>query len=280
MRKHTNAITFVLAVLKYAFLILMAAISLGPLLWAFISSFKSYAEINSSALSFPSVLRFKNYADAFKYAPIGEFFLNSIIIVCSSIILTLFCVCPCAYVVSRFKFKAGAIIVFFISVALLLPAQALSQPLFTLLNALSIFDTKRGLIFVYSAFGIPITFFIMASYYRTIPKEMEEAAYIDGAGFFRTFGSMVLPLAKPGIMTAAILQFINTWNEFYFALILTSGKTARTIPIALNYYLGTFANNYAALFAAVMMTVLPTIVVFIIAQDQVTESLTAGAVKG
>jgi raffinose/stachyose/melibiose transport system permease protein len=216
----------------------------------------------------------------FKYAPIGRFFLNSIVITGLSIGLTLFCVCPCAYVVSRFKFKARSIIILIVSAALLLPAQALSQPLFTLLNALSIFDTKRGLILVYSAFGIPITFFIMASYCQTIPREMEEAAYIDGAGFLRTFGTVVLPLAKPGIMTSAVLQFINTWNEFYFALILTSGRTARTIPIALNYYLGTFANNYSALFAAVIMTVLPTIVIFILAQEQVVESLTAGAVKG
>jgi raffinose/stachyose/melibiose transport system permease protein len=280
MREYKTTAAFVLTVFKYAFLAFIALVSLGPLLWAFISSFKSYAEINSSALSLPSSLRFKNYADAFKYAPIGIFFLNSVIITGSSIVLTLFCVCPCAYVVSRFKFRARGIIILLASAALLLPAQALSQPLFTLLNNLSIFDTKRGLVLVYAAFGIPITFFIMASYYRTIPMEMEEAAYIDGAGFLQTFNTVVLPLAKPGIITAAVLRFMEAWNEFYFALILTSGKTARTIPIALNYYLGTFANNYAALFAAVIMTVLPTIVLFIMAQEQVIESLTAGAVKG
>jgi raffinose/stachyose/melibiose transport system permease protein len=265
--------------LRALFLFLILFLSLGPILWVFISSFKSYTEVNSSALSLPSTLRIKNYADAFKYAPISRFFLNSIVVVGLSIVITSCCVAPCAYVVSRFKFRFRSLIVLLISAALLLPAQALSQPLFTLLNALSIFDTKRGLILVYSAFGIPLTFFILVSYYRSIPPAMEEAAYIDGAGFLATFTRVVLPLAKPGIVTAAILQFINTWNEFYFALILTSGNTARTIPIALNYYMGTFANNYTALFAAVIMTVLPTIVVFIIAQEQVVESLTAGAVK-
>jgi raffinose/stachyose/melibiose transport system permease protein len=266
-------------VIRTVFLFLLLFVSLGPILWVFISSFKTYAEVNSSALSLPSGLRFKNYADAFKYAPIGRFFLNSIVVVGASIIVTTFCVAPCAYVVSRFKFKFRSLIVLLISAAMLLPAQALSQPLFTLLNTLSIFDTKRGLVLVYSAFGIPLTFFILVSFFRSIPSAMEEAAYIDGAGFLAAFIKVILPLAKPGIATAAILQFINTWNEFYFALILTSGNTARTIPIALNYYMGTFANNYTALFAAVIMTVLPTIVVFIIAQEQVVESLTAGAVK-
>ena len=161
----------------------------------------------------------------------------------------------------------------------MLPAQAISQPLFTIMRALKIFDTKLGLVIVYSAMGIPMSFFVMMSYYKTISPALEESAYIDGATFFKTFVYIILPLAKPGLVTIAMLQFINTWNEFYFALMLTSGDRARTIPIALNYYMGTFANNYSALFAAVVMTVLPTIVIFIILQKQVMESLTAGAVK-
>ena len=124
----------------------------------------------------------------------------------------------------------------------------------------------RDRVIVYSAMGIPMSFFVMTSYYATISTALEESAYIDGATFLQTFFGIILPLAKPGLVTVALLQFINTWNEFYFALMLTSGDTARTVPIALNYYMGTFANNYSALFAAVVMTVLPTIVLFIILQ--------------
>ena len=170
--------------------------------------------------------------------------------------------------------------VLMISSSLMLPAQAISQPLFSIFKALGIYDTKIGLIIVYAAMGIPMSFFVMTSYYKTIPVALEESAYIDGATVLQTFFKVVLPLAKPGLATIAMLQFINTWNEFYFALMLTSGDTARTVPIALNYYLGTFANNYSALFAAVIITVLPTIIVFIILQKQVMESLTEGAVKG
>ena len=131
----------------------------------------------------------------------------------------------------------------------MLPAQAISQPLFSIFKTLGLYDTKLGLIIVYAAMGIPMSFFVMTSYYKTIPLSLEESAYIDGATFIQTFTKIVLPLAKPGFATIAMLQFINTWNEFYFALMLTSGDKARTVPIALNYYLGTFANNYSALFS-------------------------------
>lgn len=261
-------------------MIFFVLIAVGPILWAFISSFKTYSEINSSALSLPSSINFDNYVDAFKYAPIAKYFLNSVIIVGISVLVTVTFVAMCAYIISRFQFKMKTVIVLLISASLMLPAQAISQPLFAIFNALGIFDTKLGLIIVYSAMGIPMAFFVMTSYYKTISPALEESAYIDGATFLQTFIHIILPLAKPGLVTIALLQFINTWNEFYFALMLTSGDTARTVPIALNYYMGTFANNYSALFAAVVLTVLPTIFVFIVLQRQVMESLTAGAVKG
>lgn len=264
----------------YLYMIFFVAIAVGPMIWAFLSSFKTYAEINSSAVSLPASFRLDNYKDAFRYAPIAKYFLNSVMIVGMSVMVTVAAVAMCSYVVSRFQFKLKVVIVMLISACLMLPAQAISQPLFTIFKALGIFDTKLGLVVVYSAMGIPMSFFVMTSYYSTISTALEESAYIDGATFLQTFFGIILPLAKPGLVTVALLQFINTWNEFYFALMLTTGDRARTVPIALNYYMGTFANNYSALFAAVVMTVLPTIILFIILQKQVMESLTEGAVKG
>lgn len=277
---NSNFIKWILGIIKYAFLLLFVFISIGPMVWAFLSSFKTYAEINSSALSLPDSFDFKNYADAFKYAPIGKYFMNSILIVGLSVLVTVVFVAMCAYVTGRFQFAFKPILILMISASLMLPAQAISQPLFAIFKELHLYDTKFGMIIVYSAMGIPMSFFVMTSYYQTIPMALEESAYIDGAAFLQTFLRIILPLAKPGLVTIAMLQFINTWNEFYFALMLTSGDTARTVPIALNYYMGTFANNYSALFAAVVITVLPTILVFIILHRQVMESLTAGAVKG
>ena len=266
--------------LKYAFMLVILFVSLAPIVWVFTSSFKSYAEINSSALSLPSSVSLDNYAAALKFAPIQKYFLNSVIIVGISIAVTVIFVAMCAYAAARFKFLFKPVIVVLIAASLMLPAQSISQPLFSIFTALKIFDTKLGLILVYAAMGIPMSFFVMYSYYKTIPLALEESAYIDGAGFFRTFFTIILPLAKPGLATIAMLQFINIWNEFYFALMLTSGDTARTVPIALNYYMSTFANNYSALFAAVIMTIVPTIIFFVAMQKQVISGLTSGAVKG
>lgn len=280
MKETSKTVVIAAKTFKYVFMILFVLISIGPIVWAFISSFKTYAEINSSALSWPSAFRLDNYESAFRYAPIAQYFLNSIVIVGSSVLITVALVAMCSYIISRFEFRLKTLIVLLISASLMLPAQAISQPLFAIFQKLGIFDTKLGMVVVYSAMGIPMSFFVMTSYYKTISTALEESAYIDGATFLQTFCHIILPLAKPGLVTIALLQFINIWNEFYFALMLTSGNRARTVPIALNYYMGTFANNYSALFAAVVMTVLPTIFVFILLQRQVMESLTAGAVKG
>ncbi|MDO4273591.1 MAG: carbohydrate ABC transporter permease [Eubacteriales bacterium] len=280
MKKTSKATVITAGIFKYLFMIFFVLIAVGPIVWAFISSFKSYSEINSSALSWPSSFKLDNYKAAFQFAPIAKYFLNSVIIVGCSVLVTVALVAMCSYIISRFDFKLKILIVLLISASLMLPAQAISQPLFAIFQKLGIFDTKLGLVVVYSAMGIPMSFFVMTSYYKTISTALEESAYIDGATFLQTFIHIILPLAKPGLVTIALLEFINTWNEFYFALMLTSGDKARTVPIALNYYMGTFANNYSALFAAVVMTVLPTIAVFIILQRQVMESLTAGAVKG
>lgn len=268
LKKQPLAIRVIAGIAKYIFLLIIVAISIGPIIWAALSSFKTYAEINASALSLPKSFNFKNYADAFKYAPIQKYFLNSVIVVGVSVLVTLCVVAMCAYITARYNFKLKTILVLMISASLMLPAQAISQPLFSIFKTLGLYDTKLGLIIVYAAMGIPMSFFVMTSYYKTIPLSLEESAYIDGATFIQTFTKIVLPLAKPGFATIAMLQFINTWNEFYFALMLTSGDKARTVPIALNYYLGTFANNYSALFAAVVITVLPTIIFFIILQKQ------------
>lgn len=268
--------------LKYLFLTLIVVVSLGPVFWVLMSSFKTYNELNSSAISLPSHFMLDNYITALdpKQAPILKFFLNSVIVCSANTFIVVFVVSACAYVVARFNFKMKKLIVMLISASLLLPAQALSQPIFVMLNKMNLFDTKIGLILVYGALGIPITFFIMRSFFLSIPRAIEEAAYIDGADFLSTFVKIVLPLAKPGMITAAILQFMSTWNEFYFALMLTSGSKARTIPIALNYFMSAFGSNYSALFAAVIITIIPTIIVFIMGQNQIIDSLTAGAVKG
>ncbi len=267
--------------LKYFALFVITVLSLGPILWVFLSSFKSHQELFSgSPFSLPAHITFENYKKALELAPIGRFFTNSLIICLANTALSIIIVSCCAYVAARFDFKLKKVMVLFITAALLLPAQSISQPIFAMFKVFRLFDTKTGLVFVYLAFSIPVTFYIMRSYFLSIPRSLEESAYMDGAGFLRTYLQIIVPLAKPGMATAAVLQFLSSWNEFYFALMLTSGNNARTVPIALNYYTSMFNSQYGSLFAAVTLTILPTIIIFVFTQEQVVESLTAGALKG
>ena len=163
MKKTPQVVIYAAKAAKYLFLIFFTLIAVGPILWAGISSFKTYAEINSSALSWPSSFRLDNYRAAFQYAPIAKYFSNSVIIVGISVLVTVILVAMCAYIISRFQFKLKTVIVLLISASLVLPAQAISQPLFAIFQKLHIFDTKAGLIIVYSAMGIPMSFFVMVS---------------------------------------------------------------------------------------------------------------------
>ncbi|SHJ14045.1 carbohydrate ABC transporter membrane protein 2, CUT1 family [Clostridium cavendishii DSM 21758] len=262
------------------FLVTIIAMSIGPFIWVLISSFKGNADILSSTSGFKNGLKLSNYITAFKIAPLGRFYINSIVVAIGSTILNLVTVSMAAYVIARHNFKGKKFFKIMFSLALLIPSAALLQPLYLTVNKTGLYDTLTGLIIVYAGFGLPTTLFIMMSYFRTIPKELEESAYLDGAGFFKTFSSVILPVAKPAFATAGVLQFLLAWNEFQFALTLTTGNENRTLPLALYYFKSAFASDYGAMFAAVVLVTIPSILVYITLQEQVVSGLSAGAVKG
>ena len=267
-------------VLRFLFLGFFVVISIGPLIWIIMSSFKSNKEILSSAFALPSSFSLSGYKAALDMAPIFKFYGNSIIISVLSTLLNVVVVSMAAYVLARHKFKGSTFVTLLLSVSLLIPTAALLMPIYKIMTALGLFDTRTGLILVYAALGLPTSLFIFKSYFQSIPKELEEAACIDGAGFFRTFFVIVFPLAKPGLATGAILQFLTSWNEFMFALILTKSTSVRTLPLALNYFTSQFSFNYTAMFAALTMVILPSIIIYILLQEQITSSMVEGSVKG
>ena len=266
-------------VLRFLFLGFFVVISIGPLIWIIMSSFKSNKEILSSAFALPSSFSLSGYKAALDMAPIFKFYGNSIIISVLSTLLNVVVSMP-AYVLARPKFKGSPFVTLLLSVSLLIPTAALLMPIYKIMTAIGLFDTRTGLILVYAALGLPTSLFIFKSYFQSIPKELEEAACIDGAGFFRTFFVIVFPLAKPGLATGAILQFLTSWNEFMFALILTKSTSVRTLPLALNYFTSQFSFNYTAMFAALTMVILPSIIIYILLQEQITSSMVEGSVKG
>ena len=262
------------------FLFLIVLVSIGPFLWVLLSSVKTNREILTFSFRFSNGVNWKNYTNAFKIAPIARYFKNSIFVTSMGILLNLTFMGMAAYVLSRFEFKAKNLIRALFSMGLLIPGAALLLPLYISVRTVGLYNNVWALVLVYTAFGMPTSVFIMSSYFLTIPKEMEESAYIDGAGFFKTFAIIVLPLARPAFATAGIMQFLLCWNEFQFALTLTTGHEARTLPVALYYFKSAFASDYGAMFAAIVVVSIPSIVVYTLLQKQVVSGLAAGSVKG
>ncbi|MDR1443710.1 MAG: carbohydrate ABC transporter permease [Treponema sp.] len=262
------------------FVVLIFVISVVPFIWVFLSSVKTNREILTFSFGFGNGIYWQNYRNAFRIAPIARYFGNSIFVTFFGIVINLLIMSMSAYVLARVEFRLKVFFRILFSLGLLIPGAALLLPLYTTIKTVGLYNNMWGLILVYTAFGIPTSVFIMSSYFLTIPKEMEESAYIDGAGFLRTYGVIILPLARPAFATAGIMQFLHCWNEFQFALTLTTGHEARTLPVALYYFKSAFASDYGAMFAAIVLVSLPSIIVYICLQEQVVSGLAAGSVKG
>lgn len=263
-------------VFRYFVMLVVAFISLYPILWILISSFKE----KPGGLGLPEKWVFDGYITIFTELDIQTYFINSLIITVVSTVLSVTIVSMAAYVVSRMQFKGKGLVTLMFSTTLFIPAVSISFPIYRLLGDLGLKDTRLGVIIVYSGLGIAVTYFILHSYFASIPKEMEEAARVDGCSYFGTFFRIIVPIAKPGLSTAAILAFLNNWNEFYFASILLKSPEKMTIPALLGQFTSAYSKNLNGMFSAIIVAVVPTIVVFCLLSETFVKSLTAGAVKG
>ena len=265
---------------RIVFLVFIIAISTVPLLWTLVSSFKTNKEIMDSAFSLPASINLDNYIMAFKYSPLGTYFWNTFIITVFCIFFGLIIFSMSAYVFARFEFKGKNFLFALIGMSMLVPTSALIFPVYKLMNAMNLYNTKSGLVLVYMAIAMPAVLFVLRSYFLTSPKEMEEAARIDGSGFMRTYITIMLPLVKPAMATAAILIFMASWNDFIYNLMLSSGNNARNVSVALSQFLSMFGSDYGQLFAASFIVVLPSILLYCLLQKRIESALLAGAVKG
>ncbi len=263
----------------YGFLAIITLIALLPMVWVVMSSFKTNAEILSSGLSLPTHIGFGGFVTAFKMAPLALFFFNSLVISIISTVFNVLVVSMAAYVIARFEFRFKNLVIILLTSSMMIPMVALMHPVFMVIKTLGLYDTKLALILVYSGLGLPMSLLILRSYFLSIPAGLEEAAAIDGAGFLRTFFQIILPIAKPGLASAAVLQFLLSWNEFLFALMLTSSKDVRTLPLSLSYFTSQFSFNYTAMFSAITVAVIPSILIYALFQEQIVRSITAGAMK-
>ena len=275
-KEHAESGSIGAKIFRYAIMAIVLFISLYPILWVLISSFKE----KPGGLGLPEKWVFDGYITIFTKLDIQTYFLNSIIITCVSTLLSVTIVAMAAYVVARMNFKGKGLITLMFSTTLFIPAISISFPIYRLLGELGLRDTRIGVIFIYSGLGIAVTYFILQSYFMSIPKEMEEAARVDGCGYFGTFFRIILPIAKPGLATAAIMSFLNNWNEYYFASLLLKSPEKMTIPALLGQFTSAYSRNLNGMFSAIIVAVVPTIIVFCLLSETFVRSLTAGAVKG
>lgn len=268
------------SIFNYFIMAFVIVISIFPFIWLFISSFKTNNEILGSAFSWPATPSFYGYITAIEVTGLHKRFITSTIVTVASTLLALFIYGMAAYVLARCNFKFKNFFFALLVSSIMIPAEAMVQPIYTFMNFAKLYDTKTALIIVYAGFALPMCLFLMRSYFANLPKELEEAAYMEGAGFFTTFWKIMLPLAKPAIISSGIMAFIGSWNELMYALLLTSSESNRTLPLAMRYFTATFTFNYPPLFAALVMYILPTIIIYIFMQEQIAESMVAGSVKG
>jgi len=267
-------------ILIYVVLILFAIINAYPILWMILNSFKTAKEYAVDKIGLPHSLHFQNYIDAWHTANFGGYFWNSIVVSVAAVIITVLFGALAAYFIARFDFKMSKTIYNFFIFGLLVPIHATLVPMFILMSKLGILNTRLSLIFPYVAFNLPITIFLLVSFMRSFPKDIEESAIMDGAGILRIFWSIILPMTRPAIATVVILSFINNWNEFVFALVLINNPKLETLPVGLQNFSGDHVTNYVGQFAGITMALVPILIVYLFLEKELVKGMTAGAVKG
>ena len=267
------------AVFCYIIMAIICIIALFPIVWVLISSFKADL-LAEPGFSLPSELCFDGYIRVFTKLGIGKYFVNSFITATGGTLLSITMLSMSAYVIARFKFKGRGLITGCFMATMFVPASALTFPVYNLIKNMGMFDTRAGLIFVYACSGIAVSFMVIRNYFATIPVELEEAARIDGCTYFQTFVKIMLPIARPGIMTAAVLAWLNLWNEFYWASLLVIDRSKMTVPAILSQFTTSFGTDYNGLLSAVVVTIIPPVLLFTFASKYFIEALSGGAVKG
>ncbi|MCH4889393.1 carbohydrate ABC transporter permease [Acidaminobacter sp. JC074] len=253
-----------------------------PLLWSVLTSLKTSTEFYDNPWKMPSGFHIQNYINAIGKANMGDYFINSIFVTILGLILSLTFSIASAYVLSRYEFRFRNFIKKVYLIGLFLPPIFGLVPLFMLLKDIGLYDSLIGLSMVYAFTAIPYTTFILSSYFTSIPKEYEEAAIIDGCSYFGLLLKIMVPIARPAILTVSIFNIMAFWNEYMYSLTYISSEAKRTLPIGLINLMEVqrYSTDWGALFAGLVIVMLPTIIVYAILQKHITSGLTVGGLKG
>lgn len=275
-RLRVGQITFRTA--RHLFLAAAVAFALLPVVLAFQASFKTLFDFYDRPLGLPTTWEWRNYVEVWREARIPEYARNSAIVVGLSVPFILLLSSLAGYGLARYQFAASRFIYVFFLTGLLIPVQLTILPTVFQLKTLKLNDSHAGLVVTYVALGLPFAVFLMAGFLRTLPRELSEAAQLDGAGEFRAFWDIVLPLARPALATVAILNFVNIWNEFFLALIIA--PSVPTLQVGVNNLRGFYSTEWGFIFAGVSLASLPVLIAYVLLTKQFVRGLSAGALKG
>ena len=277
-----KAKTGLLSFFLNALMILFSASCIFPLVWMFYSSLKTKRVFNADIIGLPKEPTISNYVKILTNQDyhIGQSMMASVRTTLLSVFFIVLFGFIVGYILSRIKFKGNRILYVMFLMGMLIPVHSLLVPIYVVFNKTGLGNQWFTLIIPYVAFGLPIAVFLVEGYIKAIPVELEEAAAIDGSSFTRTLFSIILPIAKPILVTIAIIQVFSCWNEFSFALVLIKDVRLQTVPLAMTMFKGQFASDYPKIMSAMLTTMAPIVILYFVFSKQIIKGMVAGAVKG
>jgi N-acetylglucosamine transport system permease protein len=264
-------------------LLIWTAAVIYPLLWTFLSALKDNPQfLGNKPWALPeSPLHWNHFTYVWETYHFGDYFLNSVYVTVLSSVVAILLSATTAYVFSRFEFKGSRMIYVVYLSAMMIPLILGLVPLFFLLDDFHLINKLNGLVIVYTAWALPFGIFVLGSFFKTLPKELEEASYIDGAGYFRTFFQIMMPMARSGIVSIAIMNALNNWNEYIMGTIFVNDPARYTLPVGIAIMQAEmqYRTEWGPLFAGLLISMVPVICIYLFFQRHITEGITAGAVK-
>jgi N-acetylglucosamine transport system permease protein len=273
----------IMRIISWIILLIWSIAVLYPLIWTLLDALKNnqqfMLEMPWSLPKFP--LLWSNFSYVWSKYNFSTYFVNSIIVTAGSTVLSLILSAMTAYVLARYAFKGSGLLFTTYIASMMIPFALALIPLFFLLNDLHLINTWAGLIFVYAASNLPFGIFLLVGFFKSLPKEIEEASVIDGTSHYGTFFRVMLPLSQPGLITVAITSMLNNWNEYFLGVVLTNDPERYTLPIGLAVMQAEmqYRVEWGPLFAGLLITTLPTLIAYILFQRQIANGITVGAVK-
>lgn len=256
-----------------------AGFALFPLVLMLSSSFRSNGDLISDPLGLPWPLSFGSYAEAWTAGNFATYFGNSLAVTLGAVALSTSVATMASYALARGRSRVFRWLESLFLSGLMLPIHLAILPIFFLFDGMGLIDSRLGLALMYGASGVPFSIFVLTTFFRQLPEELEEAALLDGASAWQAFWRIMVPLVRPALATVAVFRFVPIWNDFLFPLVLLRDDAKYTLPVGLTQFFGENATNYAAVFAGLVITTIPLIVLFLVATKQIVAGLTAGMAK-